>query len=114
MLEKEDVHIDAIFMCPHHPIGTPECEENFLIQDCECRKPKPGLLKKAVEKFKVDISQSYFVGDLPVDVLAGKSARVKTVLINNHILPDTLINQKPDLIVKNLLEFVEYLKKQGN
>jgi D-glycero-D-manno-heptose 1,7-bisphosphate phosphatase len=55
-------------MCAHYPQGKEGLKEQFLIQNCNCRKPKPGLLKKAMEKFNVDLERSFMVGDSHVDV----------------------------------------------
>ena len=84
MLKEGNIHLDDILMCPHHPTGSQYCKEPFLIKDCECRKPKPGLILKAIEKFNIDIDNSYMVGDSCVDVLAGKAARLKTVFLGKY------------------------------
>lgn len=76
--KKHGVEITDIFYCPHHP--------NFT-GDCDCRKPKPGLLLQGIEKYNIDPSTSYFIGDRERDVEAGAAAGVKGILIdsNQHI-----------------------------
>lgn len=59
-LERHGAHIDDIFYCPH--------EKN----SCDCRKPKPGMLIQAKEKWDVDFSKSYIIGDSPIDIEAGQ------------------------------------------
>jgi len=68
------VEIKDIFYCPHHPDFT---------GDCDCRKPKPGLLLQGIEKYDLDPSKSYFIGDRERDVEAGTAAGVKGILIDS-------------------------------
>ncbi|GGH19450.1 D-glycero-alpha-D-manno-heptose-1,7-bisphosphate 7-phosphatase [Mucilaginibacter phyllosphaerae] len=72
--QEHGVEITDFFYCPHHP--------NFS-GDCDCRKPKPGLLLQGIEKYNVDPSKSYFIGDRERDVEAGTAAGVKGILINS-------------------------------
>lgn len=66
------VELTDFFYCPHHP--------NFT-GDCDCRKPKPGLLLQGIEKYNIDPSKSYFIGDRERDVEAGTAAGVTGILI---------------------------------
>lgn len=79
------VELTDIYYCPHHPDYTGECD---------CRKPKPGLLLRAIEKYNIDPSKSYFIGDRERDVEAGTAAGVKGILINS----DQPIREVLDLI----------------
>ena len=72
--KEHGVEITDIFYCPHHP--------NFT-GDCDCRKPKPGLLLQGIEKYNIDPSKSYFIGDRERDVEAGTAAGVTGILINS-------------------------------
>lgn len=78
LLGKEGAYLDAIYYCPHHPHKGYEGEIPELKFDCECRKPKPGMLLKAAEEFNIDLSNSWMVGDGDNDVLAGIAAGCKT------------------------------------
>ena len=73
---------------------------------CDCRKPKPGLLLKAIEDFSVDASQSWMIGDILNDAEAGKAAGCRSILINNGNETEWIITEprKPDYTVTNLLE----------
>src|SRR5471030_2582250 len=71
---EQGVEITDIFYCPHHP--------NFT-GDCDCRKPKPGLLLQGITKYNIDPAKSYFIGDRERDVEAGTAAGVKGILINS-------------------------------
>ncbi len=68
------VEFTDFFYCPHHPDFT---------GDCDCRKPKPGLLVKGIEKYNIDPARSYFIGDRERDVVAGTAAGVKGILIDS-------------------------------
>ena len=74
LLGKEGAYLDAIYYCPHHPHKGYEGEISELKIDCDCRKPKPGLLLKAAEIFNIQLSDSYMVGDADSDIQAGRAA----------------------------------------
>ncbi len=71
--------IDDIYFCPHHPEGKVDRYKKI----CHCRKPEPGMLKEASVKHKIDLKNSWMIGDRDSDIAAGKSAGCKTILINN-------------------------------
>jgi D-glycero-D-manno-heptose 1,7-bisphosphate phosphatase len=69
----------GVYVCPHHPSAT-------LVRyrvDCDCRKPRPGLLLRAAGELDIDLPQSTLVGDRPSDVIAGFLAGCKTVLVRS-------------------------------
>ena len=104
LLGKEGAYLDAIYYCPHHPHKGYEGERPELKIDCECRKPKPGMLLKAAEDFNIDLSQSWMVGDGENDVKSGINAGCKTVLVGNS---DKDYGQTKTQ--KSLLEFMKSL-----
>ena len=81
LLGLEGAYIDGLYYCPHHPHKGFEGEIPELKFDCECRKPKPGMLLKAAEDFNIDLSESWMVGDGENDIKAGENAGCKTCLI---------------------------------
>lgn len=81
LLGFERAYLDGIYFCPHHSHSGYEGELRELKFDCECRKPKPGMLLKAAEDFNIDLSQSWIVGDGKIDIQAGKNAGCNTALI---------------------------------
>lgn len=83
LLGKEGAYLDAIYYCPHHPHKGYEGECPELKIDCDCRKPKPGMLLKAAVDFNIDLSRSWMVGDGENDIQAGINAGCKTVLLSN-------------------------------
>lgn len=76
LLGKEGAYVDGIYICPHHPDKGFEGERPEYKIDCDCRKPKPGLLLQAAKDFNIDMSESYMIGDSHRDVEAGENAGV--------------------------------------
>jgi len=76
-LAKEGAYIDAIYYCPHHP----EAKIERYRVDCNCRKPKPGMLTRAESELNIDLKQSFIVGDKLSDIEAGKRAGCKTIMV---------------------------------
>ena len=75
-LEKIGAHLDGFYYCPHHPeAAVPEYRK-----DCDCRKPKNGLISAACKDFDIDLGQSLMVGDSPRDVECAERAGVRGVL----------------------------------
>jgi D-glycero-D-manno-heptose 1,7-bisphosphate phosphatase len=83
-LGLEGAYIDGLYFCPHHPHKGYEGEVPELKFDCDCRKPKPGMLLHAAKVFNIDMSQSYMVGDGENDVKAALAAGCKPILINGE------------------------------
>lgn len=81
LLGAEGAYLDAIYYCPHHPHKGFDGEIPELKIECNCRKPKPGMLLRAAEDFNIDLSASWMIGDGENDVKAGKSAGCGAVLI---------------------------------
>ena len=107
LLGAEGAYLDAIYFCPHHPHKGYEGEILELKFDCDCRKPKPGMLVKAAEDFNIDLSQSWMVGDGENDIKAGIAAGCHTALIGNADFGQ-------ELTVNGLLEMAEELRKRKN
>lgn len=76
-LGKAGAFVDAIYVCPHHTDKGFEGERPEYKCNCDCRKPKPGLLLQAAKDFNIDLSESYMIGDSHRDVEAGENAGVK-------------------------------------
>ena len=71
---KKDLGIDGFYYCPHLP------EEN-----CNCRKPKTGLIENAVVDFGIDVKNSVFIGDNEYDMVAGKSVGCRTIMVDGNV-----------------------------
>ena len=75
-LGKEGAFLDAIYICPHHKDKGFVGERPEYKYDCDCRKPKPGLMLKAASDFNIDLSLSYMIGDSESDIIAGNNAHL--------------------------------------
>lgn len=91
LLGKDGAYIDGLYICPHHPDKGFEGERPEYKFDCDCRKPKPGLLLKATRDFNIDLSQSYMIGDSERDVEAGQNAGCKDSLLIETNKPNALL-----------------------
>ncbi|MDG6904992.1 MAG: HAD family hydrolase [Nitrososphaerota archaeon] len=108
-LAKSGVSLDGEYYCLHHP--------NALIKkykvNCDCRKPKPGLLLRAAKERRINLKDSYFVGDAISDVKAGKAAGCRTVLIGNmtDLLNRVITQEKaePDYLIGSLKDVIGIL-----
>lgn len=108
LLGKEGAYLDAIYYCPHHPHKGYEGERPELKFDCDCRKPKPGMLLKAANDFNIDLSRSWMIGDGEIDIKAGINAGCQTALISEGSYGQTAT-------VQSLKAFVEqYLNDEEN
>lgn len=99
LLGKEGAYLDAIYYCPHHPHKGYEGEVEELKIDCECRKPKPGMLLKAAGDFNIDLTRSWMIGDGENDIKAGNAAGCRTILIGDS-------NFGQDISAQNLYDAV--------
>lgn len=102
LLGIQGAYLDAIYFCPHHPHKGYEGEIPELKIECECRKPKPGMLLEAAQDFNIDLNQSWMVGDGENDIKAGKAAGCRTALIG-------IADYSQDITISSLEKFVKYL-----
>ncbi|HMG72611.1 MAG TPA: HAD family hydrolase [Pyrinomonadaceae bacterium] len=110
-LAEAGAHIDAFYYCPHYPDAVVPAYK----QDCDCRKPKPGMILRAAETWGIDLSKSFMVGDKGSDVEAGKAVGARTLLIlpegGQRTSPDqeSAFTQQPDWVATDLLEAVQWI-----
>ena len=104
-LGNNGAYLDAIYFCPHHPHKGYDGEIAELKIDCNCRKPKPGMLLKAAKDFNIDLSNSWMIGDGENDVRAGIAAGCRTVFIRNSENDDS--NYGQDFTYDSVYEFLE-------
>ncbi len=103
LLGLEGAYIDAIYYCPHHPHKGYEGEIPELKIDCDCRKPKPGMLLDAAKDYNIDLSRSWMVGDSENDIAAGRSAGCRTALIGTGDFGQTAEVKSLNDFTKNYL-----------
>lgn len=84
LLGEGGAYIDALYYCPHHPDKGFEGEIPELKIDCDCRKPKPGMLLQAASDYNIDLSQSWMIGDSENDRKAGENAGCQTLLVTEQ------------------------------
>ncbi len=85
-LAEAGAHVDATYHCPHHPT---EARGEYLM-DCECRKPGPGMLLRAIAEFQPDVRRSFMLGDKRGDMEAASAAGVRGVLYDGGDLRDVV------------------------
>ena len=107
VLGQKGAYLDDIFFCPHHPDkGYPEENPLYKIK-CNCRKPNIGLLKQASEKYNIDLSASWIIGDTTLDIQTGLNAGTHTALVfTGEAGKDCKFSVKPELTGNTLLEIV--------
>ena len=109
LLKKENAFVDDFFYCPHLPGAA---DERYNVE-CDCRKPKPGMLLQAQKKYSVDLRRSYVVGDRCIDVAAGKAAGTRTVMVATGYGAKDILNcrNQPDLFADDLMDGVQFIKQ---
>lgn len=106
-LADRGVDLDGIYYCPHHPEGTVEA----FRQECNCRKPAPGMLLDAQKYLKIDMSNSYMVGDKLDDMLAGRAAEVGTTVLVRTGKPVTEeAEAAADIVINSIADLPALLK----
>mgnify|MGYP004534387117 FL=1 len=112
-LGKNGAYLDDIFFCPHHSDKGFEGEVEALKIDCDCRKPKIGMLKQAAEKYNIDLRNSWYIGDMTMDIQTGKNAEMKTILVQTGAAGlDGKYVVQPDFEAKDLMDAVDYILQE--
>ena len=111
----QGARVDAIYYCAHHPtVGEPPYR-----QDCDCRKPKPGLVNRAAKDLDIMLEQSWMIGDRYGDIELARNAGLRSALVLSGYGRGEWENQRslwkhqPDLVAENLLEAVESIIGSG-
>lgn len=113
LLRKEGAYVDGIFFCPHYHRG----EVGEYTIECNCRKPRPGLIEKARENLDIDMAGSYLIGDRVSDIELAKRCNLKGVLVKTgygkgdleYVFPNS--RAKPLHVAKDLLAAVRWIIK---
>ncbi|MAG45307.1 MAG: D,D-heptose 1,7-bisphosphate phosphatase [Nanoarchaeota archaeon] len=111
-LGVEGIKIETDYFCPHHP----EKAIGKYKKDCNCRKPKTGMLEQSVKDFNLEISRCWAIGDKMSDIEMGQRGGCRTVLVltakagkEEKANPDI----KPDYTAQNLEEAANYIKNES-
>jgi len=107
-LERGGARLDAVYYCAHHPtVG--ESPYRF---DCDCRKPKPGLIRRAADEFEIDLERSWMIGDRYSDIELARNAGTRAAFVLSGYGRGEWEYQRaawkyePDLVAEDLLEAV--------
>lgn len=115
LLKADGAAWDDMRFCPHHPKGDEGGRAEY-VQDCACRKPRPGMILDAAQKHGIDCAQSWVVGDGLNDVQAGRAAGCRTILVTRLKAEQVERffgpgNAEPDAIVSKLEDALAVIKK---
>jgi D-glycero-D-manno-heptose 1,7-bisphosphate phosphatase len=106
MLGAEGATVDGVYCCPHHPEGE---VPDYSIE-CDCRKPKPGLLEQAARDHDLELESCFIVGDTPRDLQAGRAVGAKSVLVLTGHGPETsLVPHGADHVAQDLSGAVRWI-----
>ncbi len=107
MLQKEGARVDDFFYCPHFPGSS----DRRYDKDCDCRKPKPGMLRQAELKYPIDLRRSFVIGDRCIDVATGKAVGAGTVMVSTGYGAHEIqsCRNEPDYFAKDLRDGVQYI-----
>ena len=113
LLGREHSFLDRIYFCPHHPEKGFPGERPELKIECDCRKPKIGMIQKAVAELNIDLKQSWLIGDTTTDLQTAKNAGLKSILVRTGAGGrDGKFAAAPDFTADNLLDAVRLLLAQ--
>jgi D-glycero-D-manno-heptose 1,7-bisphosphate phosphatase len=108
-MDAGGARLDGVYVCVHHPsVGAPPYR-----QDCECRKPRPGLLRQAEKELGADLARSWVIGDRHGDLAVAWAAGARAALVKTGYGLGELTwhaaqwPRPPDLVAENVLEAVE-------
>jgi len=103
-------YVDALYFCPHHPHSGFPGEVAALKVDCDCRKPKDGMIRKAAAELNIDLARSWMIGDSTSDVLAAQRAGVRSILVETgEGGRDGRYPAEPDFSARDVAEAVEFI-----
>lgn len=111
LLAQDGARLDRIYYCPHHPTaGEPPHR-----RDCNCRKPRPGMIEAAERDLEIDVSRSFMVGDKHSDIIFAHAVGMKGVLVKTGYGLGEIEGwsadwtQQPDEISEDLLDAVDWI-----
>jgi D-glycero-D-manno-heptose 1,7-bisphosphate phosphatase len=112
MLAAESADLDAIYYCPHHPEGLAP----YRVA-CECRKPQPGMLKRAARDLNIGLEESIMVGDKTLDLKAGFAVNCRGILVRTGYGRESEVQfssetTQPDFIADDLLGAAHWISNQ--
>jgi len=109
LLTEKGAHLDSIYYCPHHSkFGSPKYRKN-----CNCRKPKPGMLLKAARRFNLDLKKGYVIGDKVEDIKLARKVGARGILVlTGYGRKSKSKKLNPDHTAKDLYHAVQWILKK--
>ena len=107
LLGEKGAYLDDIIFCPHHPDRGFEGERIEYKIECECRKPKPGMLIQMAQKYNIDLTESYMIGDDKRDLLAGRAAGCRTCYVSKEC--ENVAHELYDYCSDNLNDTINWI-----
>ncbi|MDD3149848.1 MAG: HAD family hydrolase [Candidatus Gastranaerophilales bacterium] len=108
LLKQENAHLDGFYFCPHHIKGS---IEKYSV-DCDCRKPKIGMINQALKDFKnIDMTKSYIVGDKECDINMAKNADLKSILVQTGYGNKDKEICTPNYVAKDIEDAIDWILK---
>jgi D-glycero-D-manno-heptose 1,7-bisphosphate phosphatase len=110
LLANIGISLAGFYFCPHHT----NAEIGKYRIDCNCRKPKPGMILRAAKELNIDLPKSWMIGDILNDVEAGNAAGCRSILIDNGGETEWIITKErePNRVVKNFKQAAEWIAQQ--
>ena len=107
LLKQRGITLTAFYYCPHHPQGR----VSSFARDCNCRKPKPGMLIQASAEHNIDLKASWMIGDILHDTEAGNGAGCRSILVDNGNETEWKLTPKrqPFAKLKTINEAAEFI-----
>ncbi|MBM3709090.1 MAG: HAD-IIIA family hydrolase [Actinobacteria bacterium] len=110
LLGREGAKIDRIYFCPHHPEKGFSGENVEYKIDCDCRKPKTGMIERAKKELNIDVGRSFLIGDMTADIMTAKNAEITSVGVRSgYGCRDGKYNVLPDIWADNLSNAVNII-----
>lgn len=118
-LQLGGAHLDAVYACPHVPPDAVQTDQEALRQyriECDCRKPKPGLIRRAAADFGIDVMRSFVIGDRYRDVEMGHNAGTQSGLVLTGYGREEYAQRahwprQPEFVAATVLEAVQTILK---
>ena len=113
LLSEGGAYLDRIWYCPHHPERGHQGERPEYKVECDCRKPRTGMLERATASLNIDLTDSFIIGDRTVDVMTGRNAGITTILVRTGCGgADGLMPCDPDFVCDDLADATRFIEER--
>jgi histidinol-phosphate phosphatase family protein len=109
LLGDEGAYLDAIYVCPHHPDAGYAGEVPHLKIDCDCRKPKRGLIDRAAKDLHVELSRSWMIGDSGRDMLAAERAGLRSIQVLTGDAEVNKFSARPEFVCQDFASAIDII-----